>query len=474
MLNKEAQDLQQAAVTFDISTSRSELQKVIRDCEFYTCQYLNNNTVYDLTVMDNFGFRQTLPRKTKRVGDRVFQIVREYRITHALESHARNFVDEIEIGDGKVLNALKDVVGNPDFFRHTGFGDEYKKNATSGYLFMLVLEINESQFKDHLSVGCEEAGLVISKLRREVMPANLVYAHSNKGSFNPFQKIVGKTFSMSRTMANYHHSIKERYWYILGDKVQEVEYVKNKNLEEGIHVIKYVKNLNDETTVVDTIKYLKFDDVSNKNGIFTSERDAMLSINIERTMREREADLAEREHQLRVEAHELKEKQHVMHLEQIVHDTRLNVAKRDLALVKQVGEELTHLNSTQIEELRHENTVEVEKLRQRGMRLDSDILRNKAHLVSITAISDETAHQRNVVVENMKHQVALVKHDTAMREMDRAEQLSEVTHIQKMRQSEVGFFVDEMIMDRKIREERTKTASSALGIGKTVLGYLGL
>lgn len=473
MLNKEALDIKQAKLLFDININRSDLYNSINKCDFYICQYFINNTCYDLTVMDNIGFRQTLPRKNNRVGDRVFQVIREYRIVHTYEDHARNFFDEIRVGDGKVLEALKEVVGNKDFFKTKGFGDACRQNAQTGYMFTIVFDIHEDQFRDFKSVNCEELSIVVSRLKREIMPSNLVYSHQNKGSYHPFIKTVGKKFSMTRTIANYHRDIKERYWYTIADKVQEVEYVTNENLEEGIHVLTYTRDLTTETTIENRIKFINFNDASNKNGFFISDRDAMLSVNVERTLREREAVLKERAHTLKEQEVDLDERNQKLRIEEQQHLIMVNNSKKELAILKQQAEEVTLRNSVLLEELRFNNLVKKERLNNTSLMYEEHVLEKKMKYglfdLSCTVIKQAI----EVDTDIKKHELNNAKHEKAMQELKYSSQISESVHAQKLQAIELDMHVSSIVNQRKVLEERSKLGSGALNMLGTLMKTIG-
>ena len=114
MLNREAQEIHPAKLRFDVSSDFQELQQAVQECEYFTTQYYINNTCLDLTVMDIFGVRQTLPRRKDRSGDHVLKVIREYRFVKSLEQHSQEFFDEVSPGDGPILMALKELIQKKD------------------------------------------------------------------------------------------------------------------------------------------------------------------------------------------------------------------------------------------------------------------------------------------------------------------------------------------------------------------------
>lgn len=470
MLNKEAQDLLEAEMKFEVGTGRMDMQRIQQTSSFYVTQYFDNNTTFDLTVMDNFGIRQTLPKKDQRVGEKALVVVREYRIKHGLESCVRNFFDEVSVGDGVVLEALKEAVDKPDFFSTRGFGDHYRDNALTGYMFFVTFSISQDQLYTHKSLSCMELGVVVSRKLRSVMPANPCYATNNKGSYNPFRAVVGKTFSMKRVVANSYAPLKETYWFFIADTLHEVEYVCNKNLNEGLYLFDYKKDLDESGVITNNTKFLEFNDAFNKNGFFMTQRDAMLTSNTERSLREREASLKEREHFMKVEELDFQE--------------RLNSSKRELALVKQAAEHQSSINALELEAHKQSNTKESYYLESQALNQKANTSRTevgyKTNLLMLEHKSAVTQHYNELELEKLKLKteiaklnVVSLKNKYSIEEMNRSSFLSQAVLQQKLHLMEAEIVSSGFADRRKKSEEANKLVGSIFSSISSTLKLIG-
>lgn len=459
MLNKEAQDLPTAKVNFSVSTRRLDLDSAIRNSDFYVCKYFNNNTIYDLTIMDNFGIRQTLKRKKERVGKQILQIVHEYRISHLLENEISNFFDEVGDIDGEVLKAIKEAVSAPEFFKSKGFGNEYFKNASTGFMFCVTFDIEQSQLARDLTVNCHELGITISRKNRQSMPSNPCYSIGNKGSYNPFRKIVGNTFSMKRVFANSIKQLNNRYWYFIGDSLHEVEYSSNCKMTEGIVVVDYVKRFDLDEVISNEIKNITFDEASNKNGFFISERDAMLASNLELSAREKEVSLKEREHAIR--------------LEDIDAQRSLNISKRELSVVKHEADMEIISNTKEVEKYKHGNTIQAFLLEQQTMA-------GKSKFIGLTLLKDLTTFNNEVALADMQYrnevlkmQAVEKKHLYTINEIDRSEKMSVITGAVKMHLIEADIIQNNIEFRRKVVEENIKGVNHVINGVTSIIKLIG-
>lgn len=478
MLNREAQEIHTANLSFDVSTDFRGLQKAVEQCEYFTSQYYINNTCVDLTVMDIFGVRQSLPRKKDRKGDRVFKIVREYRFMRTVEQHSKDFFDEISAADGPILMALKELVDKDDVFRKQGFSTAFTENVRYGYLLIVTFDIDEKEISEYKTVDSTALGITVSRLKRELMPSNPVYAAVNRGSYyNPFRNLLTPEYKMTRVFANYHDRIKEKFWFNLGDTPIEVEYTNKKELEEGIHIQAFKKSVETETAINSTVKIVKFDEAVNKNGFFTSARDAMLGSNTIRTDRERDQELKERTRLLEIRAVEAEE--------------RLAVAKKELTIAKQAADELSLQRQTTIAEIQHEHAIGIENKKQLTTETEYRLTRGKLGLVELQFDRDKVGFRNEVILADKKHQfemlkvyggaikhaqdveLATVKHIGAMQELDRSLILSEAQHTQKLTMVEVDMVHTTTTNKRRLMEENTKLVTSVVGglntVGKLLL-----
>ena len=166
MLNREAQEIHPAKLRFDVSSDFQELQQAVQECEYFTTQYYINNTCLDLTVMDIFGVRQTLPRRKDRSGDHVLKVIREYRFVKSLEQHSQEFFDEVSPGDGPILMALKELIQKKDIFRYKGFTSKYDVGVRLGHLLVITFEISEQEISEYKTV--DSLPLVLQSLANGV------------------------------------------------------------------------------------------------------------------------------------------------------------------------------------------------------------------------------------------------------------------------------------------------------------------
>lgn len=459
MLNREAQDLHKAKTVFTINTKRFELDNYVRQSDFSVCQYFNNNTIYDVTVMDNYGFRQTIKRKKQREGKTIFQIVREYRINYTHEDEIRNFFDEVTDIDGEVISAIKKAVASPDFFRTKGFGNEYLANVKSGFMFTVIFDIDQDQLSHNLTIDCQEAGVVLSRKTRRAMPVNMFYAAKNKGGYNPFRKIVGKNFTLLRVFANSKETLKNKYWYFIGDNLCEVEYTKNKNIGEGIYIEKYSKNLDSDEISIKEIKCLVFDEALNKNGFFITERDAMLATNYELTLKAREATLAEREHEMRVKEFKLREKDMEV-------KARVSTAKHEQELLM-IGK------NSALEELKYNKSVS-------NYAIEAFTTDKKIELAELTARQELENFQHGVVIQKLqylnevlKHRNSTYKHENTLEEIKLSTLVNNVTTHNKILTLEAGLIIDNTVFNRNIVENKIKESNLLLSSVSSLLKLLG-
>lgn len=459
MLNKEAQDLPTAKVNFSVSTRRLDLDSAIRNSDYYICKYFNNNTIYDLTIMDNFGVRQTLKRKKERVGKQVLQIVHEYRISHLLENEISNFFDEVGDIDGEVLKAIKEAVSAPEFFKSKGFGNDYLKNASTGFMFCVTFDIEQSQFARDLTVECHELGLTISRKNRQSMPANSCYSLGNKGSYNPFRKIVGNTFSMKRIFANSLKPLDRRYWYFIGDALHEVEYTSNSKMAEGLVVIDYVKRFDLDEVISNEIKNITFDEASNKNGFFISVRDAMLASNVELSAREKEVSLKEREHAIR--------------LEELEAQRSLNMSKRELSIFKHGADMELINNSREVERYKHDNAIQ-------AFLLDQQTMSGKSKFIELTLLKDLATFNNEVVLANLQFRNETLKLHTAekkyihtINEIERTEKMNVITGAVKLHLIEADIIQNNIEFRRKVVEDNTKGVNHAISGVTAIIKLIG-
>lgn len=483
MLNREAQEIHTAKLRFDVCSDFQRLQHVVQECDYFTTQYYINNTCLDLTVMDAMGVRQTLPRHKDRQGARTFKVVREYRFVKALEQHSKDFFDEIAPGDGPVLMALKELVENQKVFRFKGFTSQYDAGVRVGHILLATFEIDESEIMEYKTVDSPGLGITVSRSRREIMPANPVYAAVNSGSYyNPFKSFVGPEYSMFRIFANYHEQIKEKYWYNIGEIPIEVEYTCKPELAEGIHIQTYTKQEETETATNNTIKIVKFEEVSNKNGFFTSQRDAMLGSNTLRSDREKEQELKEREQAL-------KEQSQRLAAEVAASDEKLVRAKQELNKLKQETDELSHRRQIQLLDIQHSHAIELEGNKRRVTDAEHRLVSGKLELSTLQMDRDVQTFHHDLSIEEkkrstevlkiqgsaLKHvqdlELATVKHGITLRELDRAETLATAQLTQKLTLIEADLIHSTSSNKRRLVEENTKLVSSVAG-SLTTIGKL--
>ena len=476
MLNREAQEIHPAKLRFDVSSDFQELQQAVQECEYFTTQYYINNTCLDLTVMDIFGVRQTLPRRKDRSGDHVLKVIREYRFVKSLEQHSQEFFDEVSPGDGPILMALKELIQKKDIFRYKGFTSKYDVGVRLGHLLVITFEISEQEISEYKTVDSLPLGITVSRQRREVMPANPVYSAINGGSYyNPFKSFFGPQYSMTRIFANYHAQIKEKYWYNLGDMPVEVEYTRKPELAEGIHIQTFKKQEDAETATNSTIKIIKFDEATNKNGFFTSQRDAMLGSNTMRSDREKEQELKDRSLRLATENADAEE--------------RLARAKRELALIKQQTDELNHFRQMQLQGAQNEHALVLESHKRQVTDAEYRLANGKLGLNTLQLERDvvEFHHEERIEdkkqsleilkiqVSALKHvqdlELATVKHGTTMRELDRAEVVGQAQQMHKLALIEADLVHSTSTNKRRLVEENTKLVTSVAG-GLTTIGKL--
>jgi len=334
MLSMEATDLEIANLDFSISDNGFNLNRKLQECYFGVNQYYLNNTCYEITIMDNLGIRQTIPRNSRLSGEKVFTIIREYRISTDISKQSKDFFDEVGDDDGIVLESLKEYFNKNNFFRY-GFTDNYKSTSRNGLMFNIEFSISEKQLQGNEALQCDELGFVVSRLKRQVMPINPIYSTSNhEGNYNPYRRILGKSYTMYRICANYNDSINEKYYYTLAGSTVEVEYIKNRNLKPGLYVFKLNKNMHDYSTQCRKVFFVDFDKVNNKNGFFTSDRDAMLSVNIENSIRAQEHEIKTKEFDFKKQEFDFRNREHLNKVQESELGSKQKMAEMHLKLTE--------------------------------------------------------------------------------------------------------------------------------------------
>ena len=296
VLSRVVQDIKVAGYKFGVYEKR-ESHKFLKDWSIKIQQYFYNNTNLNITTMDNIGVRMSFVRPTMRVHDKVFRVVREYVFHHNSSVALRDFIDEIDTPDGMILKTLKEKLDKSQEYVLGGFGEQHRDNYHNGYSFSIVFMYPEEIINEHGSIYCPINGIVISKHNRSNIAVNPIHGKDVGFVFDTSNNIELKVKSF-QVLCNKPQVTKEKYYFTMGGEVHNVSIVNMQDKDPGIYFMELSKNISTGITEDRLVKYINFNEVSNKNGVFISEYDAMISLNPERSQRERDNQHKERLHEL--------------------------------------------------------------------------------------------------------------------------------------------------------------------------------
>lgn len=507
MLSRIARDIQVARDQYRIVDDFFEIESRQKESDYMVNQFYHNNTNCELTVMDSMGVRMTLPRKDNRTGDKALFITREYRIRNVLGKYARDFFDELESLDGKVLTALKEKVGENEFFRHQGFGTEYQFRNYHGHRFAVTFAILEDDIRKHDTVYSPLTCTVVSRLNREMMSINPVYGSYMGFKIDPFKSITNaqlKFYTVTANIANNTAGAREEYWINFGTESVPATVQTVPDKFPGLYIEETCKDIVTGVTQTRELKHIPFEEATKENGVFLSDRDAIVGNNIVRGLRQFESrlneerqQLKEREHILRMRDHELKElevqrtyelrekehflkeREHLMRVNETLAEEKLIHQKRLLSKEKMEYEIIEFTRSTNLEGLRYEHAVELERLKHETLSLESLNNREKGRNIERAAMSDAMnfersikSHQMAVQLEETKFRVNQDKHLIAARELEMQAEFNVLMYHTKLRTLELEDELAYRTHQRKTLDEGFKTFNSTLGIAGSIFKLL--
>ena len=473
MLRSPAQDVHIVPIEYSVGRSYSLIEKIASESKYSVKQYYINYTSFDLTIMDSIGFKQTIPRKVGKGEGKDFHIVREYIINQTLEQEIRNRFNEVTSGDGEIIEAIRDELMKDDYLSFNAFDSLSVDRSRRGILVALSMRVKEAEIREHKTVECLHAGVIISRLKAELMPSHPSYAFINNKGFHPLSRFLKDKYVITCVRANYHKKLKERFYYTLGDQVMEVEYTNNTYEPEGIIVNKIAKDLTTDEIEETTILSVDFETSITKNRFFTSKKDAMLSIGIEKSIRERKVELDERELLIKQAEQNMRERD-------LLVSTELNHSKLRLLVQKDELDSLMFSRQITVAELQHENSVEMEKLKQKSLVLESKNISNKGVLTMnefsnavVTRNQEHNILMLKYAVENAKNRGMLAKAVISEIEDKRSAAMSRVKFDMEIQSMGMAFEIETAASKRKLTDERSKSFNQGMGIFGSMLKLIG-
>ena len=391
MVNKVVKDIKDAAYKFSVGRT-NDARHLTRETSLKITQYFYNNTCFDLTTQDNFGVKSLHKKVATRTGDKFIRIIREYTTPYVNVHGFRDFVDSINKEDGPILNAIKAQFDGDQMYLTGGFAELCSDNIYDGHSFSIALMYPEEILNNHKSIFCAISGLVISKHNLDNIPVNPVHG-KDVGFVHdvvPDFELIIKSYQV---LCNKAEIGKEKFYFTLGATVQESCRVQLEDKEAGIYIYEQSKNITTGHTESILIKFLKFSEVSAEHGIFKNKLEASVSLNLEKTQREK--------------VHELEQ-------EKFMNDKiKLEIERENLELKRQVQQQEKELSKIKSE-------FELLKISQEKDLTTTKFIYEKK-MIELSSIFEQVKHSFRVTENNMKLQTLL-----------RENEYEEIAHTRKL------------------------------------------
>lgn len=474
MVNKVVKDIKDAAYKFSVGRT-SDARHLTRETSLKITQYFYNNTCFDLTTQDNFGVKSLHKKVATRTGDKFIRIIREYTTPYVNVHGFRDFVDSINKEDGPILNAIKEQFDGDQMYLTGGFAELCSDNIYDGHSFSIALMYPEEILNNHKSIFCAISGLVISKHNLDNIPVNPVHG-KDVGFVHdvvPDFELIIKSYQV---LCNKAEIGKEKFYFTLGATVQESCRVQLEDKEAGIYIYEQSKNITTGHTESILIKFLKFSEVSAEHGIFKNKLEASVSLNLEKTQREKLHMLEQEKFEndklkLGIEKENLELKLLVQQQEKELTSIKnefeifkLNLEK-DLTTTKYIQEKSMLEMNFVFEKLKHELKHKEYEMKINSLQLES-AFENQAHTIRMTELEYKEHISQAVFFNNQIEIVAKRENIIAQKELDN------LNFYIKKKMLETANNLDIQQHERKSLDESNKTFNSGISIISSIMKLL--
>lgn len=474
MVNKVVKDIKDAAYKFSVGRT-SDARHLTRETSLKITQYFYNNTCFDLTTQDNFGVKSLHKKVATRTGDKFIRIIREYTTPYVNVHGFRDFVDSINKEDGPILNAIKAQFDGDQMYLTGGFAELCSDNIYDGHSFSIALMYPEEILNNHKSIFCAISGLVISKHNLDNIPVNPVHG-KDVGFVHdvvPDFELIIKSYQV---LCNKAEIGKEKFYFTLGATVQESCRVQLEDKEAGIYIYEQSKNITTGHTESILIKFLKFSEVSAEHGIFKNKLEASVSLNLEKTQREKLHMLEQEKFEndklkLGIEKENLELKLLVQQQEKELTNIKnefeifkLNLEK-DLTTTKYIQEKSMLEMNFVFEKLKHDLKHKEYEMKINSLQLES-AFENQAHTIRMTELEYKEHISQAVFFNNQIEIVAKRENIIAQKELDN------LNFYIKKKMLETANNLDIQQHERKSLDESNKTFNSGISIISSIMKLL--
>jgi hypothetical protein len=474
MVNKVVKDIKDAAYKFSVGRT-SDARHLTRETSLKITQYFYNNTCFDLTTQDNFGVKSLHKKVATRTGDKFIRIIREYTTPYVNVHGFRDFVDSINKEDGPILNAIKAQFDGDQMYLTGGFAELCSDNIYDGHSFSIALMYPEEILNNHKSIFCAISGLVISKHNLDNIPVNPVHG-KDVGFVHdvvPDFELIIKSYQV---LCNKAEIGKEKFYFTLGATVQESCRVQLEDKEAGIYIYEQSKNITTGHTESILIKFLKFSEVSAEHGIFKNKLEASVSLNLEKTQREKLHMLEQEKFEndklkLGIEKENLELKLLVQQQEKELTSIKnefeifkLNLEK-DLTTTKYIQEKSMLEMNFVFEKLKHDLKLKEYEKKINSLQLES-AFENQAHTIRMTELEYKEHISQAVFFNNQIEIVAKRENIIAQKELDN------LNFYIKKKMLETANNLDIQQHERKSLDESNKTFNSGISIISSIMKLL--
>lgn len=474
MINKVVKEIKDAAYSFSVHKS-NQISQFMRETSLKINQYFYNNTCYEINTQDNFGVKSLHRKISMRSGDKFFRIIREYSTPYVSVKAFRDFVDCINKEDGPILNKIKDQFDHDQMYVTGGFAELCNENIYDGHSFSIVLLYPEEVLNRHKSIFCPLSGLVISRHDQDNMPINPVYG-KDVGFVHdvvPDFHLVIKSYLV---LCNKAEIGKEKFYFTLGGTVQESCRVDIAEKEAGLYIYEQSKNITTGNTENILIKHLKFNEITNEDGIYKNKLEANIALNLEKTQREKMHMLEQEKFEndklkLGIEKENLELKLLVQQQEKELTNIKnefeilkLNLEK-DLTTTKYIQEKtMLELNFV-FEKLKHDLKLKEYEMKINSLQLESSF-ENRAHTIRMTELEYKEHISQSVFFNNQIEIVAKRDNIMAQKELDN------LNFYIKKKMLETANNLDIQQHERKSLDESNKTFNSGISIISSIMKLL--
>jgi hypothetical protein len=334
---------------------------------------------------------------------------------------------------------------------------------------------NSSNYINHKSIFCAISGLVISKHNLDNIPVNPVHG-KDVGFVHdvvPDFELIIKSYQV---LCNKAEIGKEKFYFTLGATVQESCRVQLEDKEAGIYIYEQSKNITTGHTESILIKFLKFSEVSAEHGIFKNKLEASVSLNLEKTQREKLHMLEQEKFEndklkLGIEKENLELKLLVQQQEKELTSIKnefeifkLNLEK-DLTTTKYIQEKSMLEMNFVFEKLKHDLKLKEYEKKINSLQLES-AFENQAHTIRMTELEYKEHISQAVFFNNQIEIVAKRENIIAQKELDN------LNFYIKKKMLETANNLDIQQHERKSLDESNKTFNSGISIISSIMKLL--